>query len=186
MMNGRWRVFLAVLAAAALVMTLGACKLSNSSPDEQDDTALWESIVWTSFFAAARPDATQVMTLGVGDIDPGSGCLTENKYDPRFREAFVTYDYDSMPWRAGDPKQGNDGVLQNFFIWNSQTKVYEGGVFEWWEPRIGLTCGMINAMDRANGKAFMHKLPCSGDKVAFAWTNFAGTQRSNLVESTWP
>jgi hypothetical protein len=181
MIRGKWRTITVTLVAAVAALTFAACDVNKSSPEE-DDAALWANIIWTGQFANSRPDSVVKMTLSVTEIDPGSGCAAPNKYAPNFKEAFVTYSWDQVPWRGGDPNKGYDGILGNFFVWDDTAKAYKGGTYEWWEVWAGARHAMINAQDGFNNI----KMPCSGTKVAFAWTNFKGTERSNLVQTVWP
>jgi hypothetical protein len=149
------------------------------------DQAEWDAIIWHTYRKPAGQKGAPVkMSLSVRNLEPGSGYTASGKYDPNFREAFVTYDYTMPPWSGGDPARGFDGILQHFFWWNAEAGAWQGGDFEWWESRVGGRCGMINAQDFYN----QIRVPVNGNKtkVAFAWTKFDGSERSNLAKFVWP
>lgn len=115
----------------------------------------WESIEWLTSRAPAARGAVQVMTLRA-DI----------KADDR-----VYFNWDQFPW--GDDANGH------FFVWTGDH--WRGGKFE------GIRQGgqgiklLSNIYSGYNG----HTPPASGTRVAFAWTDKAGKQRSNLAITTW-
>jgi hypothetical protein len=191
-------VLLAGLLGAVL---LGSCKIDSTttpidnpippvSPTPQTggqaaDQAEWDSIIWHAYQTpAGKKGAPVKMSLKVTRIDPGSGYTALGKRDPNFKEAVVYYEYSTPPWSGGDPARGFDGIMQHFFWWNADAGAWEGGGFEWWETRVGGRCGMINAQDFINRL----RVPVNGNKtkVAFAWTKFDGSERSNLAKFVWP
>ncbi len=170
------RLFLLLL----LAMTMTGCEIDNTSGESNDapadqNTATmasngesgdtlqpnpeldgeWESIEWLTSRAPAARGAVQVMSLSA-----------EIKADDR-----VYFNWDRFPW--GDDANGH------FFVWTGDH--WRGGKFE------GIRQGgqsiklLSNIYSGYNG----HTPPASGTRVAFAWTDKAGKQRSNLAVTTW-
>jgi hypothetical protein len=120
----------------------------------------WDNINWfTSRGPAGRDGAPQVMTL--------SASITS---DARF----VNFAWDRIPWGGS--------FLAHFFVWNEGAGRWEGGKFEWIRAGGQSQKLLQNIANGYNGLS----TPPSGARVAFAWTNEQGTERSNLVETRWP
>lgn len=117
--------------------------------------AEWESIEWLTSRAPAARGAVQVMSL-----------QAEIKSDGR-----VYFTWDQFPW--------DDDANGHFFVWMGDH--WRGGKFEGilqGGQRIKL---LSNIYSGYNG----HQPPSSGTRVAFAWTDKAGKERSNLSITTW-
>jgi hypothetical protein len=121
----------------------------------QEQQSEWNSIEWFTSRAPAARSAVQVMELSA-----------EIRSDGR-----VYFSWDSYPW--------NDDANGHFFVWTGDR--WRGGKFE------GIRSGgqpvklLSNIASGYNG----HSPPAPGTRVAFAWTDKAGRERSNLATTTW-
>lgn len=120
------------------------------------DQGDWGSIQWYTSRGPSGAGATQVMTLDA-----------EISSDGRF----VNFVWDRFPW------SGN--ARGHFFVWNGSN--WEGGMFEWITPGGQSVKTLSNIRNGYNGLS----APAPGTRVAFAWTNEQGTERSNLAVTTW-
>ena len=136
---------------------------SSTSTNSVTDPAVieqaeWDSIRWLTSKGPSCKGAVRVMTL--------SGNITD---DGRL----VRFTWDHYPWRGGDNE------LMHFFVWDGLRWV--GGKCDWIKDGGQSAKTLSNIHSGYNG----HRAPARGSRVAFAWTNEKGTERSNLVVTTW-
>lgn len=84
----------------------------------------------------------------------------------------VSFSWDRYPWSGMG--------IGHFFVWNGTG--WSGGKFDWIRQGGQGTKLMENVREGYNGLS----IPPSGTRVAFAWTDADGRQRSNLAYTTWP
>lgn len=121
------------------------------------EQAEWDAIRWFTARGPSAQGARQVMTL--------DGTISNDGQ-------FINFAWDRYPW--------NGAGLGHFFVWDGSRWV--GGKFEW------IRAGGQSVKQTENIRGGYNGLsqPASGSRVAFAWTNAQGTERSNLVITTWP
>jgi len=133
---------------------------SEGKPGEESPSSAgqssWDNISWKTARGPSAQGATQVMTLDANMTEDGR---------------FIQFGWDRYPWRGSG--------LGHFFVWDGNTWV--GGKFEWIREGGQALKGSGNIREGYNGLS----APARGSRVAFAWTNAEGTERSNLVETTW-
>lgn len=129
---------------------------SASNVTNSASQAEWDAIQWHTSSGPACPGAVQVMTLSVKSIGDGK----------------VSFSWDRYPWSGKG--------MAHFFVWNGSE--WSGGKFDWISPGGQSSKLLENIQEGYNGLS----APPSGTRVAFAWTNADGTQRSNLAYATWP
>jgi hypothetical protein len=121
------------------------------------DQLEWNNISWKTARGPSAKGATQVMTLDANITSDGR---------------FIQFGWDRYPW-------GGSSGLGHFFVWDGTRWV--GGKFEWIRGGGQALKTTTNIKNGYNGLS----APARGTRVAFAWTNEKGTERSNLVETTW-
>jgi hypothetical protein len=128
-----------------------------SSAEEAAAQAEWDAIRWHTSSGPNCKGAVKVMSLSARITDGG------NK---------VSFSWDRYPWSGMG--------VGHFFVWNGTG--WSGGKFDWIRQGGQGTKLMENVREGYNG---LH-IPASGTRVAFAWTDADGRQRSNLAYTTWP
>jgi hypothetical protein len=132
---------------------------SNSSTNAVDPAqAEWDAIRWATSQGPSAKGAVQVMSLQASISSDGR---------------FVNFTWNGYPWSGG----GNE--LAHFFVWDGAR--WSGGKFDWIRDGGQATKELSNIRNGYNNL----RAPPAGSRVAFAWTNEEGTERSNLSVTTW-
>lgn len=129
----------------------------NPPPAAQSEQAEWDAITWHTAKGPNSQGAQPVMTLSAEIIDGGSK---------------VRFVFDRFPWSS-------DGHV-DFFVWTGDH--WDGGKFDWIR-KGGQSVKLMENVEAGYNDLY---IPASGTPVAYAWTDEAGKERSNLAKTTWP
>lgn len=130
---------------------------TTTSVDASADQAEWDAIQWHTGSGPSAKGAVKVMNLSAKVSGDGSK---------------VSFTWDRYPWSGMG--------VGHFFVWNGSG--WSGGKFDWIRKGGQGTKLMDNVREGYNGL----RIPPSGTRCAFAWTNSDGDERSNLAYTVWP